>query len=42
MASFKEARVKLLNTELNKLKITAKNKTETKWRITRKTFKNYF
>ena len=36
MASYDEARVILINTQLNKLKYEAKNKTVTKSRITKK------
>ena len=35
-----EARVKLTNTKLNKLKFTAKNKTETILRLTKKNFED--
>ena len=42
MGSFEEARVKLINSQLNNLKSAAKNNTETKLRIIKKTFlKNY-
>ena len=36
MASYDDARVKLINTQLSKLKYEAKNKTVTKLRITKK------
>ena len=36
MANYEEARVKLTNTQLNKLKFAAKNKTGTILRITKK------
>ena len=48
MANYQEARVKLTNTKLNKLKSAAKNKTGTILRLNRKTLKmknchrNYF
>ena len=48
MANYEEARGKLTNTQLNKLKSAAKNKTGTTSRIKKKTFKmknchmNYF
>ena len=38
MAKYEKARVKLTNTQLNKLKSTAKNKTGTTLRITDKNF----
>ena len=38
MANYQEARVKLPNTQLNKLKSGAKNKTGTSVRITKKNF----
>ena len=38
MANYQEARVKLTNTQLNKLKSAAKNKTETILRINKKNF----
>ena len=37
---FEETRIKLINTELNKLKPTAKNKTGTTLKITKKSFSN--
>ena len=37
MASYDEARDKLINTQINKLKYEAKNRTVTKSRITKKT-----
>ena len=40
MANYEEARVKLANTQLNKLKSAAKNKTGTILRITRKNFQD--
>ena len=39
MANYQEARVKLTNTQLNKLKSAAKNKTGTTIRLNKK---NYF
>ena len=39
MASYQEARVKLINTQLNKLKSAAKNKTGAILRINKKTLK---
>ena len=39
MVSYQEARVKLINTQLNKLKSAAKNKTGTILRINKKTLK---
>ena len=48
MASYQEARVKLTNTQLNKLKSAGKNKTGTMLKINMTTFKmknchmNYF
>ena len=48
MANYKEARVKSANTQLNKLKSAAKNKTRTILRLNKKTLKmknchiNYF
>ena len=48
MASYEEARVKITNKQLNKLKSAEKNETGTTLRITKKTFKmknclmNYF
>ena len=48
MANYQEARVKLTNTQLNKLKSTAKNKIEVILRINKKNLKmknchmNYF
>ena len=48
MANYEEARVKLINTQLTKIKPPPKNKTGTTLRITKKTFKirnchiNYF
>ena len=38
MANYQEARVKLTNTQLNKLKFTARNKTETILRLNKKNF----
>ena len=38
MANYEETRVKLTNTQLNKLKSAAKIKTETTLRITKKNF----
>ena len=38
MANYEEARVKLTNTHLNKLKFTAKNETGITLRITKKNF----
>ena len=40
MAKYEKARVKLTNTQLNKLKSTAKNKTGTTLRITDKNFQD--
>ena len=40
MAKYEEARVKLTNTELNKLKSLAKNKTATLLRVTNKMFQD--
>ena len=40
MASYEEARVKLTNTQLNKLKCLTKNKTGTTLRITKKNFQD--
>ena len=40
MANYQEARVKLTNTQLKKLKSAAKNKTETIFRINKKNFQN--
>ena len=40
MASYQETRDKLTNTQLNKLKSTAKNKTETILRINKKNFED--
>ena len=40
MANYEEARVKLTNTYLNKLKSAAKNKTLTTLRITKKNFQD--
>ena len=40
MVSYEEARVKLTNTQLNKLKSAAKNKTGTTLRITKKNFQD--
>ena len=40
MANYEEARVKLANTQLNKLKSAAKNKTGTILRITQKNFQD--
>ena len=40
MASYEEARVKLTNTQLNKLKSLTKNKTGTTLRITKKNFQD--
>ena len=38
MENYQEARVKLTNTQLNKLKFAAKNKTEAALRVTKKNF----
>ena len=38
MANYQKARVKLTNTQLNKLKSEAKNQTETKLRLAKKNF----
>ena len=38
MVIYEEARIKLLNAQLNKLKSAAKNKTRTTSRITKKNF----
>ena len=40
MANYEETRVKLTNTQWNKLKSAAKNNTWTTLRITKKTFQN--
>ena len=40
MANYQEVRVKLTNTELRKLKSTAKNKTETILRLNKKSFED--
>ena len=40
MANYSEARVKLTVTQLNKLKSTAKNKTGTTLRLTKKNFED--
>ena len=40
MANYAETRVKLANTELNKFKSVAKNKTRTKLRITKENFQD--
>ena len=40
MTNYQEARVKLANTQLNKLKSTAKNKTGTLLRLNKKTFED--
>ena len=40
MAYYQEARVKLTNTQLNKLKPAAKNRTRTILRLNKKNFKN--
>ena len=40
MANYQEVRVKLTNTQLNKLKSAAKNKTGTILRINRKNFQD--
>ena len=40
MANYKEAIVKLTNTQLNKLKAPAKNKTKRTLRITKKNFQD--
>ena len=40
MANYEEAGVKLTNTQLNKSKSEAKNKTGTTWRITKKNFQD--
>ena len=42
MASYQEARVTLTNTQLNKLKSKAKNKTETILRLNKTKFEDYF
>ena len=39
MVNYQEARVKLTNTQLNKLKSAAKNKTEVKLRLNKKPWK---
>ena len=40
MAKYQEARVKLINTQLNKLKSAAKNKTGTILRLNKKNFED--
>ena len=40
MVNYQEARVKLTNTQLNKLKSAAKNKTETISRLNKKNFED--
>ena len=40
MAIYQEPRVKLINTHLNKLKSTTKNKTETAFRLNKKNFED--
>ena len=40
MANYQEARVKLTNTQLNKIKSAAKNKTETILRLNKKNFED--
>ena len=40
MANYQEARVKLTNTQLNKLKSAAKNKTEKILRVNKKSFED--
>ena len=40
MANFEEARVKITNTQLGKLKSPGKNKTETTLRIAKKNFQD--
>ena len=40
MANFQETRVKLTNTQLSKLKCTAKNNTRTRLRVNKKNFEN--
>ena len=40
MANYQEARVKLTNTQLNKLKSAAKNKTKTILRLSKKNFED--
>ena len=40
MVSYQEARLKLKNTQLNKLKSAAKNKTGTILRLNKKTFED--
>ena len=40
MVNYQEARVKLTNTQLNKLKSAAKNKTETILRLNKKNFED--
>ena len=40
MASYEEARAKITNSQLNKLKSTAKNKTGTTLKITKKNFQD--
>ena len=41
MVNYEEIRVKLTNTQLNKLKSTAKNKTETTLKVTTKNFQDH-
>ena len=40
MGNYQEARVKLANNQLNKLKFTAKNRARTTWTITKKRFQD--
>ena len=40
MANYEEARMKLTNTQLRKLKSAAKNKTGTRLRVTKKKFQD--
>ena len=42
MANYQETRVKVRDTQLNKLKYAAKNKTGTKIRLNKKNFQDYF
>ena len=42
MVNYEEVRVKLTNTQLNKLKSAVKNKTGTTLRITKNCLMNYF
>ena len=41
MVNYEEVRVKLTNTQLNKLKSAAKNKTETTLKVTTKNFQDH-